>query len=115
MALTAVWNGAPAFFVLVLWAKQAYLSRALQAVSLREFPWFQSHGQWGGRGYENIAPVTLSFSIGTLMVLLTMWVSSLGTDGSQGLPVEGNSGDACKIKSYDLNYESIKGYGLMNW
>ena len=29
--------------------------------------------------------------------------------------VEGNSGDACKIKSYDLNYECIKGYGLMNW
>ena len=29
--------------------------------------------------------------------------------------VEGNSGDACKIKSYDLNYQSIKGYGLMNW
>ena len=29
--------------------------------------------------------------------------------------VEGNSGDACKIKRYDLNYQSIKGYGLMNW
>ena len=27
----------------------------------------------------------------------------------------GNSGDACKIKSYDLNYQCIKGYGLMNW
>ena len=29
--------------------------------------------------------------------------------------VEGNSGDACKIKSYSLSYECIKGYGLMNW
>ena len=29
--------------------------------------------------------------------------------------VEGNSGDACKIKSYSLTYECIKGYGLMNW
>ena len=29
--------------------------------------------------------------------------------------VEGNSGDACKIKSYDLNYQCIKRYGLMNW
>ena len=35
--------------------------------------------------------------------------------GHQLVKVEGNSGDACKIKSYDLNYESIKGYGLMNW
>ena len=31
------------------------------------------------------------------------------------ITVEGNSGDACKIKSYDLNYQCIKGYGLMNW
>ena len=37
------------------------------------------------------------------------------TDGSRVYTVEGNSGDACKIKSYDLNYQSIKGYGLMNW
>ena len=39
----------------------------------------------------------------------------VGTDGSRVYTVEGNSGDACKIKSYDLNYECIKGYGLMNW
>ena len=39
----------------------------------------------------------------------------IGTDGSRVYTVEGNSGDACKIKSYDLNYECIKGYGLMNW
>ena len=39
----------------------------------------------------------------------------IGTDGSRVYTVEGNSGDACKIKSYDLNYRSIKGYGLMNW
>ena len=25
------------------------------------------------------------------------------------------SGDACKIKSYPVNYGCIKGYGLMNW
>ena len=39
----------------------------------------------------------------------------IGTDGSRVYTVEGNSGDACKIKSYDLNYQCIKGYGLMNW
>ena len=39
----------------------------------------------------------------------------VGTDGSRVYTVEGNSGDACKIKSYSLSYECIKGYGLMNW
>ena len=39
----------------------------------------------------------------------------IGTDGSRVYTVEGNSGDACKIRSYDVNYECIKGYGLMNW
>ena len=39
----------------------------------------------------------------------------LGRDESRVYTVEGNSGDACKIKSYDLNYQCIKGYGLMNW
>ena len=39
----------------------------------------------------------------------------VGTDGSRVYTVEGNSGDACKIKSYSLTYECIKGYGLMNW
>ncbi len=39
----------------------------------------------------------------------------IGTDGSRVYTVEGNSGDACKIKSYPLNYPVSKGYGLMNW
>ncbi|MCM1118527.1 MAG: CHAP domain-containing protein [Ruminococcus sp.] len=78
-------------------------------------PWFQSRGQWGARGYENIAPGDAIFfdwdgdgsadHVGLV----------IGTDGSRVYTVEGNSGDACKIKSYDLNYSCIKGYGLMNW
>ena len=32
----------------------------------------------------------------------------IGTDGSRVYTVEGNSGDACKIKSYSLSYECIK-------
>ncbi len=28
-------------------------------------PWFQSRGQWGARGYENIAPGDAIFSTGT--------------------------------------------------
>ena len=78
-------------------------------------PWFTSRGQWGARGYENIAPGDAIFfdwdgdgsadHVGLV----------IGTDGSRVYTVEGNSGDACKIKSYDLNYSCIKGYGLMNW
>ena len=39
----------------------------------------------------------------------------IGTDGERVYTGEGNSGDACKIKSYPVNYSCIKGYGLMNW
>ena len=78
-------------------------------------PWFTSRGQWGARGYENIAPGDAIFfdwdgdgsadHVGLV----------IGTDGSRVYTVEGNSGDACKIKSYSLDYGCIKGYGLMNW
>ena len=78
-------------------------------------PWFQSHGQWGGRGYENIAPGDAIFFDWDLDGSADHVGIVIGTDGSRVYTVEGNSGDACKIKSYDLNYESIKGYGLMNW
>lgn len=78
-------------------------------------PWFQSHGQWGARGYENIAPGDAIFFDWDLDGSADHVGIVIGTDGSRVYTVEGNSGDACKIKSYDLNYQSIKGYGLMNW
>ena len=78
-------------------------------------PWFQSHGQWGARGYENIAPGDAIFFDWDLDGSTDHVGIVVGTDGSRVYTVEGNSGDACKIKSYDLNYQSIKGYGLMNW
>ena len=78
-------------------------------------PWFQSHGQWGARGYENIAPGDSIFFDWDLDGSADHVGIVVGTDGSWVYTVEGNSGDACKIKSYDLNYECIKGYGLMNW
>ena len=78
-------------------------------------PWFTSRGQWGARGYKNIAPGDAIFfdwdgDGGADHVGIV-----IGTDGSRVYTVEGNSGDACKIKSYDLNSGYIKGYGLMNW
>lgn len=78
-------------------------------------PWFTSRGQWGARGYKNIAPGDAIFfdwdgDGGADHVGIV-----IGTDGSRVYTVEGNSGDACKIKSYDINSGYIKGYGLMNW
>ena len=78
-------------------------------------PWFQSHGQWGGRDYANIAPGDAIFFDWDLDGRADHVGLVVGTDGSRVYTVEGNSGDACKIKSYSLTYECIKGYGLMNW
>ena len=77
--------------------------------------WFQSHGQWGARGYENIAPGDAIFFDWDLDGGADHVGIVIGTDGSKVYTVEGNSGDACKIRSYSLSYECIKGYGLMNW
>ena len=78
-------------------------------------PWFQSRGQWGARGYENLAPGDAIFFDWDLDGTADHVGLVIGTDGSRVYTVEGNSGDACKIKSYSLDYECIKGYGLMNW
>ena len=78
-------------------------------------PWFTSHGQWGARGYENIAPGDAIFFDWDLDGSADHVGLVIGTDGSRVYTVEGNSGDACKIKSYSLDYACIKGYGLMNW
>ncbi|MBC5715008.1 CHAP domain-containing protein [Roseburia sp. BX1005] len=78
-------------------------------------PWFTSHGQWGARGYENIAPGDAIFFDWDLDGSADHVGLVIGTDGNRVYTVEGNSGDACKIKSYPLDYACIKGYGLMNW
>ena len=78
-------------------------------------PWFQSHGQWGERDYSNLAPGDAIFFDWELDGEADHVGIVIGTDGERVYTVEGNSGDACKIKSYPLNYECIKGYGLMNW
>ena len=78
-------------------------------------PWFTSHGQWGARGYKNIAPGDAIFFDWDLDGSADHVGLVIGTDGNRVYTVEGNSGDACKIKSYPLDYACIKGYGLMNW
>ena len=78
-------------------------------------PWFTSHGQWGARGYENIAPGDAIFFDWDLDGSADHVGLVIGKDKNRVYTVEGNSGDACKIKSYSLDYACIKGYGLMNW
>lgn len=78
-------------------------------------PWFQSRGQWGARGYENIAPGDAIFFDWNLDGVADHVGLVIGSDGSSVYTVEGNSGDACKVRSYPLDYQCIKGYGLMNW
>jgi cell wall-associated NlpC family hydrolase/uncharacterized protein YxeA len=77
-------------------------------------PYFSANGRWAARGYKDIAPGDVIFfdwegdgssdHVGIV----------IGTDGSRVYTVEGNSGDACKIRDYDLNSSVIMGYGLMN-
>ena len=77
--------------------------------------WFTSRGQWGARGYKDIAPGDAIFFDWDLDGNADHVGIVIGRDNERVYTVEGNSGDACKIKSYSLNYECIKGYGLMNW
>lgn len=78
-------------------------------------PWFTSHGQWGDHSYENIAPGDAIFFDWDLDGSADHVGIVIGTDGTRVYTVEGNSGDACKVKSYPIDYACIKGYGLMNW
>ena len=80
--------------------------------------WFQSHGQWAERDYEDIAPGDAIFF---------NWSGSrtggadhvgivVGVDENRVYTVEGNSGnDACNYKSYPRGSSVIRGYGLMLW
>ena len=85
------------------------------ACQAQGIPWFQSHGQWGGPDYANIASGDAIFFDWDLDGRADHVGIVVGTDGSRVYTVEGNSGDACKVRSYSLTYECIKGYGLMNW
>ena len=113
-ALTAAWNGAPVLYHGAT-IKPEKSEPRFAGCEWQGVPWFQSRGQWGARGYENIAPGDAIFFDWDLDGVADHVGLVLGRDGSRVYTVEGNSGDACKIKSYDLNYQCIKGYGLMNW
>ena len=104
-----------ACFVSWCYGQMGLTEPRFSACQAQGIPWFQSHGQWGGRDYANIAPGDTIFFDWDLDGRADHVGIVVGTDGSRVYTVEGNSGDACKIKSYSLTYECIKGYGLMNW
>ena len=54
-ALIAAWSGAPAF-VSWCYGQMGLSEPRFAACQSQGIPWFTSRGQWGARGYENIAP-----------------------------------------------------------
>ncbi len=91
-----------------------YSEPRFAACQSQGIPWFKSHGQWASGNYKDLAPSDVIFfdwegdgssdHVGIV----------IGTDGQRVYTVEGNSGDACRIRDYDINSSVIIGYGLMN-
>ena len=109
-ALTAAWNGAPALCHGAT-IKPEKANPALRAANGRAFLG-SSQGDNGAHAAMRIsAPGDAIFFDWDLDGVADHVGLVLGRDGSRVYTVEGNSGDACKIKSYDLNYQCIKGYG----
>ena len=91
-----------------------YTEPKFAACQSQGVPYYSSNGRWANRGYSDIAPGDVIFfdwegdghsdHVGIV----------IGTDGSRVYTVEGNSGDACKVRDYELNSSVIMGYGLMN-
>jgi len=95
--------------------KWAYPSRALPPASHRVFRGLPLTDNGATGAIQTLPPATLSFFDWDLDGSADHVGLVIGTDGNRVYTVEGNSGDACKIKSYPLDYACIKGYGLMNW
>jgi len=77
--------------------------------------WFVNAGRWADSSFRDIVPGDTIFfdwegdgranHIGIV----------IGRDDTYVYTVEGNSGDAVKVKQYSLTSSVIKGYGLMNY
>ena len=76
-------------------------------------PWFQSHGQWGARGYENIAPGDAIFFDWDLDGTADHVGIVIGTDGSRVYTEQNNSAAAGRKQRYALTSQLINGSGHM--
>lgn len=91
-----------------------YSEPKFAACHAQGIPQFKSMGQWVQGNYNSPAPGDIIFfdwendghsdHVGIV----------IGTDGEKVYTVEGNSGDVCRVRSYDINSNVIFGYGLMN-
>ena len=94
--------------------QSGYSEPKFAACNSQGVPWFRNHGQWANGNYKDLAPGDVIFfdwegdgSADHVGIVI-------GTDGERVYTVEGNSGDSCRIRDYDLNSTVIMGYGLMN-
>lgn len=76
---------------------------------------FQSLGQWGDKNYTNlVAGDTIFFDWEGDGITDHIGIV-IGQDGSCVYTVEGNSGDAVRMRQYSIGSSVIYGYGLMNY
>ena len=74
-------------------------------------PWFQSHGQWGARGYDNLAPGDAIFFDWDLDGSADHVGIVEKVENGRVYTVEGNSGDSVRQNSYPIGYSDVLGYG----
>lgn len=94
---------------------QSYPTTSNNAYCQTVADWFKANGRWGDKNYNNlVAGDTIFFDwqqdghtdhIGLV----------IGRDQNKIYTVEGNSGDAVKVKSYAIGSSVIYGFGLMNY
>lgn len=77
--------------------------------------WFQYHGKWAWRGYEDIAPGDSIFFDWDLDGSADHVGLVVGTDSENIYTIEGNRDDVCVARTYAVDYPYILGYGLMSW
>ena len=73
--------------------------------------WFKGKGQWQGRSYEPQAGDLIFFDWGNDGSIDHVGIVEKCENGTV-YTVEGNSGDACKQRSYPVGSNSIYGYGV---
>ena len=73
--------------------------------------WFKSHNQWHDRNYEPKAGDIIFFDWGGDGITDHVGIVEKCENGTV-YTVEGNSGDACKQRTYAVGSSSIYGYGI---
>lgn len=91
-----------------------YTSPKFASCHNQGIPYFSSNGRWANSSYRDMTAGDIIFFDWNNDNRSDHVGIVVGYDMTKIYTVEGNSGDAVKIKSYDLTSNSIMGYGLMN-